>query len=214
MSMPTRDLPSISSNVVTPSFGGYAATQGELPGVPFWPRVGARVIDLVIHYVVSFFSGMLFVVMLVIASGGHVSPVVLAKFDHTGVTGFVFALLGSFAYHVVFTAIHGSTVGKLILSMVVTQEDGSPCGFKSAVVRELGYFVDALFFGIIGYMAMQKSAKEQRYGDEWAHTIVCKRALVAPGKLRGGGRFAVALVLAVAVDSALVMVSLLLLIAG
>jgi uncharacterized RDD family membrane protein YckC len=183
-------------------------------GVSFWPRVGARLIDIVVHYLVSFFAGILFVVMLVVASGGHVSPLVLAKLKTTGLDGFIFALLGSFAYHVVFTAMHGSTVGKLMLSMVVAQEDGSPCGLKSSVQRELGYFVDALFFGIIGYMAMQKSVKEQRHGDEWAHTVVCKRSLIAPDKLRGGGRFAVALVFAMAVDAALVMVGLLLVIAG
>ena len=109
---------------------------------------------------------------------------------------------------------HGSTVGKLALSMVVVQEDGAPCGLRGAVVRELGYFVDALFFGIIGYMAMQKSIREQRHGDEWAHTVVCKRSLVSPEKLRRADRFVLALILASIADAALIMTSLLLLIAG
>ena len=35
---------------------------------------------------------------------------------------------------------HDSTLGKLAFSTVVVQEDGSPCRFKSALVRELGLF--------------------------------------------------------------------------
>jgi uncharacterized RDD family membrane protein YckC len=192
-----------------PSFGGYASEQTQLQGVTFWPRVGARLIDMAIHYIVSFLSGILFVIMLVVASGGHASPVMLAKLQHTGVIGFFFALLGSFAYQVVFTSLHGSTVGKIALSMVVVQEDGSPCRLKGALVRELGYFVDALFFGIIGYMAMQDSLQEQRHGDRWGHTVVCKRALIGRDKLRGADRFAMALVFALIADSVLLMLGLL-----
>ena len=214
MSTPTPDFSGSPSDVVMPSFGGYAAAPDELQGVSFWPRVGARVIDLLIHYLVSFLSGILFVILLVVASGGHLSPVVAAKLGHTGVAGFVLALVGSFAYQVVFTTIHGSTIGKLLLSMVVVQDNGTPCTFKSALIRELGYFVDGLFFGLIGYMAMQKTVKEQRYGDEWADTIVCKRALVKPENLRRPDRFMVALIFAVIADAALVMTGLLLAIMG
>ena len=120
-----------------PTFGGYAPQENHLEGVTFWPRVGARVIDLLVHYLVSFGSGILFVIMLVIASGGHASPVALARLEHTGVAGFAFALLGSFAYHVVFTSVHGSAVGKIALSMVVVQDDGSSCKFKGALIRIL-----------------------------------------------------------------------------
>lgn len=93
--------------------------------------------------------------------------------------------------------------------MVVVQEDGAPCRLWPAVIRELGYFVDALFFGLIGYLAMQKTLKEQRHGDEWAHTIVCERSAVAPDRLRGGGRFVLAVMLATMADAALTMVGLL-----
>jgi len=197
-----------------PTFGGYAPEQSELQGVTFWPRVGARVIDLLVHYLVSFVSGILFVIMLVIASGGHASPVAMARLQHTGVAGFVFALLGSFAYHVVFTSVHGSTVGKIALSMVVVQEDGSPCKFQSAVIRELGYFVDAMFFGIIGYAAMKDDLRQQRHGDDWAHTIVCKRSLIPRDKLRGGDRFAIALVFALIADAAFAILGMLFAVMG
>jgi len=192
-----------------PTFGGYAPQPAQLQGVTFWPRVGARVIDLIVHYVVGFLSGILFVIILVIASGGHASPVALARLQHTGIGGFLFALLGSFAYHLVFTTLHGSTVGKIMLSMVVVQDDGSPCRFTSALIRELAYFVDAMFFGIIGYSAMKDTVEQQRHGDNWAHTIVCKRALIPAEKRRGVDRFVMALVFALISDAALLMVGFL-----
>ena len=63
--------------------------------------------------------------------------------------------------------------------MQVIQDDGSPCRPKSAIIRELGYFVDAMFFGVIGYFAMRDDPEQKRHGDTWADTIVCKRANLA-----------------------------------
>lgn len=211
--MSSPDQPTLFATSV-PTFGGYAPEQSQLQGVTFWPRVGARVIDMIVHYIVSFVCGVLFVILLAIASGGHASPIMMEKLQHSGFVNFVFALLGSFAYHVVFTTLHGSTVGKIALSMVVVQEDGSPCKFKGALIRELGYFVDALFFGIIGYSAMKDTVEQKRHGDTWAHTIVCKRTLISREKLRGADRFVMALIFALMADAALTIVGLLFAVLG
>jgi len=98
--------------------------------------------------------------------------------------------------------------------MVVVQEDGTPCRFRSAIIRELAYFLDSLFFGLIAYFEMQKSMKEQRYGDEWAGTVVCKRSAVSPERLRGGGRFVLGLMLGIMADAAATMIGLLVVING
>jgi len=79
--MSTPDQPTLLAPPI-PSFGGYAPQQGELQGVTFWPRAGARIIDMIVQYIVAFISAFLFGIMLVIASGGHASPAVLAKMDH------------------------------------------------------------------------------------------------------------------------------------
>lgn len=105
--------------------------------------------------------------------------------------------------------VHGSTLGKLLLGFVVVQEDGAPCRSGSAFIRSIAYFVDGLFFGLVGYFAMQKTPQEQRHGDEWAHTIVCRRAQVAPQNLRGFGQFAMVFLLAVMADATLIMTGLL-----
>jgi uncharacterized RDD family membrane protein YckC len=195
-----------------PSFGGYAGQPGAIPGIGFWRRVGARLIDLVVHYVVSFCATLCFAFLVGLAAAmAHRPPGSLAPtLGHLTVSGFVFGLLGSVAYHTICEGIHGSTVGKLALSMVVLQEDGSPCRVWPAAIRSLGYFVDALFFGVIGYFAMQKSPQQQRHGDTWAHTVVCKRSDAAQGRLRSGGMFVATLVMAALVDAALIIAGLLL----
>jgi uncharacterized RDD family membrane protein YckC len=180
MSIPVP-VPPLPITVEAPSFGGYSGLPGAIEGVSFWPRFAARVIDTIVHYLVSLIAGFLFGILLVIVATatGHNSALQIAKLRQVGLSSFVFALLGSVAYHTICEGIHGSTLGKLMLSMVVVQEDGSPCKVRSALLRSIAYFVDGMFFGLVGYLAMQKTPQQQRYGDEWAHTIVCKRDRVA-----------------------------------
>jgi uncharacterized RDD family membrane protein YckC len=190
-------------------------TPGGIEGVGFWPRAGARLIDLVVHYVASIGAGLVFGLLLGIIGTmlGKSVPAMVGKITHLGFIGFGLALLGQVAYEATCESVHGSTLGKLILSMVVVQEDGSPCKLDSALLRNFGYFVDALFFGLVGYFAMQKTPQMQRYGDQWAHTIVCKRSQVRPENLRDGSRFVLALFLGMAADALFLMVGWLMAIA-
>jgi uncharacterized RDD family membrane protein YckC len=209
MSTSAPELPPDLSSFAVPTFGGYALQEEGLEGVSFWPRAGARIIDTIVHYMVGYFSGTLFRMMLRIAADGHVPYRILLKISHASVPVFIAALLGATAYHVICVTVHGSSLGKLIVSIGVVQEDGSPCQLGAAIIRELGYFIDSLVFGIIGYMAMQRTRQQQRYGDQWAGTVVCARSDVAQENLRGAGRFVLAFMLALMADSALLMVGLL-----
>ncbi len=193
------------------SFGGYGEQSGKLRGSGFWPRAGARIIDLIVHFCISLFTALLMGFLVAIAAAATHAPAMLLihKMTASGVSAFVLAIIGALAYHTVCDSVSGSTMGKLIFSMVVVQEDGSPCGFKSALIRNLAYYVDGLFFGLIGYSAMKRDEAQQRYGDEWAHTIVCKRSDIAPEKLRSGGRFALGFLLACMADASILIVSML-----
>lgn len=214
MSTPLPELPANAESFTAFSFGGYATQPVGLVGESFWPRAGARLIDQILLYGVTYAAGYSFRLMLIAASGGQVPHWVAIKLRHLGATGWAMGVLSWFVYHVVCTSVHGSTLGKRLLSLVVVQEDGTPCRIKSALVRELGYFVDSLFFGLIGYFAMQKNFKEQRYGDQWADTLVCQRAALPRDQLRGDGRFLLGLMLGTMATAAAVLVGLLIAING
>jgi uncharacterized RDD family membrane protein YckC len=178
------------------TLGGYTGLSRVIEGVGFWPRVAARLIDIVVMTFLASMAGALFAV--------------IAKYRAAGVSVFIFSLLAGVAYNAICEGLHGSTVGKLALQMVVVTEGGTPCDLSAALKREIAYFFDALFFGLIGYVSMKKSPQEQRYGDHWAQTIVCKRAAVAPQYLRDGQRFAAVFALAALANIALVIAGFLL----
>jgi len=203
---PLPDLPPEPEGIHLSALDSYAGRPGTLPGVNFWPRVLARIIDLAIHYVISICSGFLVGFFLaIVALLLHTSFRALMAHRAPGrIALFAFSMLGLVAVEAICEGFHGSTPGKLMLSMVVVQEDGSPCRPGPAWIRSFAYYVDALFFGLIGYFSMEKSLQRQRHGDEWAHTIVCRRSDVAPQNLRGISQFALALFFAVLVDAALI----------
>jgi uncharacterized RDD family membrane protein YckC len=191
------------------SFAGYADATTTLEGATFWPRFAARLIDFVLHYFVGFIGGLLFIVLLSLASGGHPPLWALVRLSRIHIPTFIAALLGFVAYQVICTSVYGSSLGKLILSLQVLQDDGTPCRPKSAVIRELGYFVDALFFGLIAYYSMQEDPQQKRLGDDWAHTVVCKRANVPAESRQVATRFILGLTLGICADIALAMIGML-----
>jgi uncharacterized RDD family membrane protein YckC len=210
MSAAAPGPPPAPIHIEPPSFGGYSEQPGEVRGVSFWPRVGARMLDTIVGGVVGFCTGLVFAFFVILAARMSDQPAaqILARQNRSGFVLFVFGALGQLAYHTICEGLHGSTLGKLALGMVVVQEDGAPCRIWPAAIRSLAYFVDSIFFGLVGYLAMKKTPQEQRHGDEWAHTIVCRRSDAPPQSLRGGGRFLAVLFLATAVDAALLMIAL------
>jgi uncharacterized RDD family membrane protein YckC len=216
--LPLPELPSQSNDVLPAQPGlhlsaldAYAGQPGALPGVTFWPRVAARVIDTVVHYIIAICTGFFFGVMLAIVAGLQHNPRALTVVQRNGggLTLILFSLLGAIALETICEGFHGCTLGKLLLGFVVVQEDGSRCRPGPALIRSLAYFIDGLFFGVVGYFNMQKNPQQQRHGDEWAHTIVCRRAAVAPQNLRGTGHFVMVFLLAAMADAALFMIGML-----
>jgi hypothetical protein len=59
-------------------------------------------------------------------------------------------------------------------------------------------------------MAMKATPQMQRHGDEWAHTIVCKRSAMRTENRGSNGRFMMALLFALMADATLIIVGLLL----
>ena len=92
---------------------------------------------------------------------------VLVRFSQHRLPLFFAGLCGYFAYQTICTSVHGSTLGKRLLSLEVVQDDGSRCRLRSAIIRELAFFVDSFFFGVVGYATMAGNDQHKRYGDRW-----------------------------------------------
>ncbi|MBZ5511021.1 MAG: RDD family protein [Acidobacteriia bacterium] len=201
-----------ASSELTFSFGGYGAEHPSLPTTAgFGIRTAARLIDIGVHWLIALVSGFVFGLFLLIAAGGNQIAVqnAVASLRQRSIIALVLSILGSAMYHTVCEGGYGSTLGKLIMGLVVLGEDGQPCRFRSALGRSFAFYIDSLFFGIIGYMAMKGSPLDQRKGDEWFHTIVAKRKATPAVAVRGLGRFVAVAIVAAVVDAVFVLLGFL-----
>jgi uncharacterized RDD family membrane protein YckC len=178
-------------------------------GTPFLPRAAARLIDFVLLTYLARLAGRLFSFFLAMAAGGVSTRAAVLRILHHRPLLTLAVVLGSFAYQTICTSVHGSTLGKRMLSLQVLQDDGSPCRPWSAVIRELGYFVDVLFFGLIGYVAMQRNPQHKRLGDIWARTVVGKASKVPQESRRGTDKFVLGLSLGLMAHVAILLLAFL-----
>lgn len=128
------------------------------------PRLIAQIVDGVVLIILYFvLGGAMF--------GAFVFDVFgLAALSFMGVYGLLF-----FLYYIVLEGAFGATVGKMAARIKVVREDGSPCGFGPAVVRNVLRVIDALpFLYVLGIVLISRSDKKQRLGDRIAKTVVVK----------------------------------------
>ncbi len=142
------------------------------PGT-FGIRGTAQVIDTVIGLIVAFVAGAAggFVVG-VLAAAGIVPPGWESRLEHAGAGTFLMGLFASLFYHAVAESLGGATLGKVICGLRVLTDRREPCTLPKAIGRNLAYYIDSLFFGMVAWSAMSNSPQRQRYGDRWAGTIV------------------------------------------
>jgi uncharacterized RDD family membrane protein YckC len=122
--------------------------QPQLRYIGFWWRALAFLIDMVVLSIVYY-------TILV-----HVSA---------SITSII-----SLVYLIVLEAIFGATVGKLVLGLRVRKLDGSPIGWKEAVIRNLILCVEEFTIFIVTFITINKSPIRQRWGDRVAGTVVVK----------------------------------------
>ncbi len=188
------------------------ATETQWAGAGFFVRFGAQVIDLVVHYVAWLISGVIVggVIGFILAAGGQSADAISAKFSQTSAFGYVFSLLGYVAYHSICESMHGATLGKLICGLGVRTEDGKQASIGAAIIRSLGFYVDGMFFGAIGYFTMKGSPLQQRLGDKWAKTVVIQRSKFPQVQWPSAGVFVGAFLLGMAADGLMAMLAVVL----
>lgn len=169
----------------------------------FLKRAGARIVDLIVHFGVALVSGVFVILLVAIAgaiSGSDTAPL-MERMGQTTAASRLVALFGFILYSIILEGLFGATAGKYLLGLVVLSEDDArPATYTQAVGRSFAFVLDALFFGLIGYLAMKNSPQQQRHGDKWAGTVVVTRASAPRESLRTPLRFVGAFILAVFLD--------------
>jgi uncharacterized RDD family membrane protein YckC len=179
-------------------------------GVGFWRRALARLIDAVFHLMVAFVASVAAGIAIAIAAALTHRPTdaAVAAVSALSATGVLAAYLGATATHVFAEGLHGSTLGKRICGIRVVAEDGRPATLVAALKREIAFFVDALFFGLVAVLAMSSSPRRQRTGDKWAHTMVVRLAAVPPAARLPAWRFVLAALAGVFTDGGVIFAEL------
>jgi uncharacterized RDD family membrane protein YckC len=172
------------------------ATHGIAAGAGFWIRAGARLIDAVYGIVLGLFAGVLGgIILVLLARAGLIEPGWEGRVQGLNIAGWALSLLGGFLYQSMTEGMYGASLGKLICQLRVVTEEGQSITMRRALLRSLAYYVDALFFGLVGYSAMQESSLNQRYGDRWAHTIVVRSKDLPSGSAKGAELFVLGLLM-------------------
>lgn len=141
----------------------------------FGRRAGARLIDIVVHQVLAVLAaGIGGITVAVLSLVGLGSTDALTQISDSLSFKIFAPNLAALACATVSTAVCGTSFGKAMLGLRVVSIDGTRPGFGPSVLRELGFFVDALFFGLVGKSAMDSSSLAQRHGDQWAKTVVVR----------------------------------------
>ncbi|WP_281194535.1 RDD family protein [Halorubrum sp. F4] len=84
---------------------------------------------------------------------------------------FPIAYLG---YHVALEGLFARTPGKGLLGLVVLERDGSSCGPRAALVRNLLRLVDGAAFYLVGAAVVALTDGDRRVGDHVAGTRVVR----------------------------------------
>jgi uncharacterized RDD family membrane protein YckC len=179
-------------------------SSGSVVYVGFAKRAFARLIDFVLHYLITIAATAAVVFAMYVSGRGHQATAsVLERLEHPSWYAFILSILGAVLYGAAFEYLHGSTVGKLLFRIVVLDEELKPCGVLAALVRSFAFLFDSLFLGFVADFAMKQGVKQQRYGDRWAATVVVTRSSAPKTSLRSGFRFAIAFLAACGLDALL-----------
>jgi len=124
----------------------------------FWERVAATLIDGLILGVVAYICG-------IRVSNGYTNASIGNNILTTVLYALYYAGLESSQYQ--------ASLGKMVMHLKVTDENGNRISFANALGRYFGKMLSSLILGI-GYLLMLGSPKSQCLHDMLAHTLVVK----------------------------------------
>ena len=160
------------------TLSGRAAAAMSSAG-PITARLGDRLIALILDSM--FISALVLVVAAAVLSrwpriAEGQSAVTLAAVSAGAV------LFIAFIYYWLQEGAFGATMGKGIIGVHVTRQDGSKPGLGSSAIRNAFRLLDALPFYVIGFLVALFSRGRRTLGDYAAGTFVLEKAVVPVGE--------------------------------
>src|SRR5207253_6191867 len=156
------------------SRSGPQRAMATSPGGAVTARLGDRLIAVLLDSV--FVSALLLVIAAALLSHWphlieNTSPMLLAIEIAAG------ALVVTFIYYWLLEGAFGATMGKAIVGVRVTRQDGTVPGLGSSAIRNAFRLLDALPFYILGFFVAAFSRGRRRIGDYAAGTFVLEHAV-------------------------------------
>lgn len=165
--------------------------------VGWWRRAAARLIDLVYTNIIVLFSavflGFLLAFLDIVLGTDYVFQV--QHIDPSLLVNLLAGFLALTTYTTLCEGIYGSTLGKLILGIVVLGDDFTPCSVLQGLLRALAMVIDGLFFGVVAALVMSDSPQKKRLGDRWARAVVVRTPSAPRESKRSGFLFVIAFLL-------------------
>ncbi len=142
---------------------------GDMRYAGFWIRLGAKLIDGVILWVVSFALGFLAPLPFAMAEG----PVALEPYQSVAGTIAIMLLQISVpvAYTAVFISKYRATPGKMVCGLAITTGDGSHVSAARAVGRHFAEIISSLIL-CIGYLMTAFDEEKRALHDRICDTRV------------------------------------------
>jgi uncharacterized RDD family membrane protein YckC len=131
-----------------------------------------RILAVIIDYIVM---GFLSVFILVASIGTGIATLSLAGFFGGLFMAMILVMATWVLYGIILETWKGQTVGKMVMGIIVVKENGEPCDFFAALLRNVFRIIDSLpTLYLIGFIVIALTEKKQRLGDRLAGTIVVK----------------------------------------
>lgn len=131
-----------------------------------WLRIVALLIDGFI------LSGIFVIIVIILAI---IAAITRTNATTIGILIILILIALPIGYFIYMEATRGATLGKKALGLRIVKVDGRPIGSNEAILRSLLRIVDNGFLGgLIGFICILATEKQQRVGDMVAKTIVIK----------------------------------------
>jgi len=137
-------------------------------------RIVAIIIDIIILGIITSVLAMPFGMSAALFSACAMDTANILALISTMASLWILTAVINLGYFTYLEGTSGQTLGKKLMSIKVTKEDGKQPTFADAFVRTLLRIVDGIGAYLIGFIVILASEKKQRVGDMAAGTIVVK----------------------------------------